>query len=174
MNTMVSSGVGELSAAWSAARIVATDASWAQTLLRVTLAGVLLPHGAQHLLGWFGGYGFAGTLTWMTGTLGFPAPLAGAGIALEFFGPVALVLGFGTRAVGAALAVFMAVAASTHAANGFFMNWFGTLPAGVEGLEYHVLAVAMALSVAARGAGAASLDLWLTRRWRLESPGSRI
>jgi putative oxidoreductase len=143
---------------------IATDGSASQALLRSALALVLLPHGAQHLLGAFGGYGFAGTLGWMTGTLGIPAPLAAAGILLEFFGPIALVLGIGSRFVAGALAIFMATAGSTHLANGFFMNWLGTMPAGAEGFEFHILAVAIALAVAARGAGAFSVDAALVRR----------
>jgi putative oxidoreductase len=131
----------------------ATDASPTQTLLRVTLAMVLLPHGAQHLLGAFGGYGFEATLAWMTGSLGIPAPLAVAGIILEFFGPILLLVGVASRATGLALAGFMTVAGSTHVPNGFFMNWVGTLRPGVEGFEYHVLAVALAIAIAVNGGG---------------------
>jgi len=134
-----------------------------QALLRVTLGVVLLPHGAQHALGLLGGYGFRGTLNWMTGTLGFPMPIAAMGIGVELLGPIALILGLGSRAAALAVAMFMATAASTHAANGFFMNWFGAQPAGVEGFEYHLLTIAMALTVAARGAGALSIDRWLMR-----------
>ena len=136
----------------------ATDGSITQALLRLTLGLVLLPHGAQHLFGAFGGYGFSGTLGWMTGALGIPAPLAAAGILLEFFGPILLIAGAATRLVGGALAIFLATAASTHAANGFFMNWFGTMPAGTEGFEYHLLATALAVALAIRGGGALALD----------------
>ena len=146
---------------WGLAEALRTDTSVSQALLRVSLGAVLLPHGAQHALGLLGGYGFRGTLNWMTHTLGIPAPVATMGIVVELVGPMALILGLGSRAAGLALAVFMATAASTHAANGFFMNWFGTQPAGVEGYEYHLLTIAMALTVAARGAGALSFDRWL-------------
>jgi putative oxidoreductase len=149
---------------WSLAEALRTDGSVSQALLRVTLGAVMLPHGAQHALGLLGGSGFRGTLNWMTGTLGIPAPLAAIGIVVELVGPMALILGVGTRAAGLALAVFMATAVKTHAANGFFMNWFGTQPAGVEGYEYHLLTIAMALTVAVRGAGALSLDRWLKGR----------
>ena len=144
-------------------RLLATEASRTQALLRLTLGLVLLPHGAQHLFGAFGGYGLSGTVAWMTGTLGIPAPLAVAGILLEFFGPILLIAGAATRLAGIALAVFMATAASTHVANGFFMNWFGTLPAGTEGFEYHLLAIALAVAVSVNGGGAFSLDRLLTR-----------
>jgi putative oxidoreductase len=136
----------------------------AQALLRLTLALVLLPHGLQHTVGSFGGYGFNGTLGWMTGTLGIPAPLAAAGIVLEVAGPVFLIAGIGSRFWGAALAVFMAAAASTHAANGFFMNWFGARPAGSEGFEYHLLAIAIAVAVAINGGGKFSIDGLRTMR----------
>jgi len=141
----------------------ATDGSVTQALLRLTLGLVLLPHGAQHLFGAFGGYGFSGTLGWMTGTLGIPAPLAALGILLEFFGPILLIAGVATRLVGGALAIFLATAASTHTANGFFMNWFGTMPGGTEGFEYHLLAIALAVALAIRGGGALALDRVLTR-----------
>jgi len=141
-----------------------TTESPVETMRRVTVGVILLPHGAQHLLGMFGGFGFRATLEWMTGTLGLPAVLAAVGIVIEFVAPLALILGAGVRLAGAALAVFMTVAASTHTSNGFFMNWFGKLPAGAEGFEYHLLAIVLAVAVAVRGAGAWSVDGWLTRR----------
>ena len=141
-----------------------TDGSVTQALLRVTLALVLLPHGAQHLLGWFGGYGFSASVDFMNSGLGIPVPLAAAGILLEFFGPLALIAGVASRLIGASLGVFMAVAAATHLSNGFFMNWFGTMPAGTEGFEYHLLAIALAAAITIRGAGAFSIDQRLTTR----------
>lgn len=160
-NTFPTAGSG-ITTSWRTLAF-ANDGSFTQALLRLTLGLVLLPHGAQHLFGAFGGYGFAGTLGWMTGTLGIPAPLAAAGILLEFFGPLLLIAGVATRVVGAALAVFMTAAASTHAANGFFMNWFGTMPAGIEGFEYHLLAIALGVALALRGGGALALDSRFTR-----------
>lgn len=97
---------------------IAAEAGTAQALLRITLALILLPHGAQHLFGAFGGYGFAATVNWMSGPLGIPAPLAAAGILLEFFGSLLLLAGIGSRLVGLALATFMATAGSTHVATG--------------------------------------------------------
>ncbi|MBA3258482.1 MAG: DoxX family protein [Gemmatimonadales bacterium] len=127
---------------------------------RVTLALVMFPHGAQHALGWFGGYGFSGTLAWMTGTLGFPAPLAALGIVTELIAPVALLLGLGGRIAALGIAGVMVFAASTHLEHGFFMNWFGSLPSGSEGFEYHLLALALAAVVMIRGSGALSIDRW--------------
>lgn len=139
-------------------RVLATDARASALVLRVTLAAVIFPHGAQHLLGWFGGYGFAGTMGWMTGTLGIPAPLAALAIVTEFFGPLALLVGLGGRVAAAGIAGLMIGAALTHLPNGFFMNWFGAQPAGAEGFEYHLLAIAMAAALIVDGSGALSLD----------------
>jgi putative oxidoreductase len=58
----------------------------------------------------------------------------------------------------------MAGAITTHAPNGFFMNWFGGLPAGTEGFEYHLLAIGLAAVVVMDGSGALSVDAWLSNR----------
>ncbi len=147
-----------LAVARSLRAILATDDGAAPLLARVTLGVVMFPHGAQHALGWFGGYGFAGTLGWMTGTLGIPGPAAALAIVVEFVAPVALVLGLGSRLAALGLVGLMLGALSTHTANGFFMNWFGALPAGAEGFEYHLLVIALAAVVAIDGSGALSLD----------------
>ncbi|HEX6271639.1 MAG TPA: DoxX family protein [Polyangiaceae bacterium] len=148
-----------------AGRVLATDGT-APLVARFALALVLFPHGAQHALGWFGGYGFSGTLAWMTGTLGFPAPLAALGIVAELLAPLALLVGIGGRVAAALLFALMAFAASTHLQSGFFMNWFGALPAGQEGFEYHLLAMALALVVVIDGSGRFSLDRRLADRSR--------
>ena len=124
---------------------------------RALLGAVMLPHGAQKLLGWFGGYGFSGTMNYFTGTLHIPSPLAFLVIASEAFGSLGLLLGLGTRlaAFGAAATMIGAVL-TTHLQVGFFMNWFGNQPG--EGLEYHLLALALALPLLVRGGGALALD----------------
>jgi putative oxidoreductase len=132
---------------------------------RVMLGAIMLPHGLQHTVGSFGGYGFGGTLAWMTGTLGFPAPLAALAIVTELVAPVALVLGLGGRVAALGIIGLMAGAVSTHVPNGFFMNWFGTLPAGTEGFEYHLLAIGLGAVVAVNGSGALSIDRLLTVRF---------
>lgn len=144
--------------------LFATQADPALTLVRVVLGLVILPHGAQHLFGWFGGFGFSGTAAWMVDTVGVPFWLAGLAIVLEFVGPLLLVVGLGGRAAALAVGAIMAVALTTHAPYGFFMNWFGALPAGAEGFEYHLLALAMAGAVILGGSGAASIDRYLAGR----------
>jgi putative oxidoreductase len=143
--------------------LLATDDRAAPAVARVALALLLFPHGAQHALGWFGGYGFAGTLGWMTGTLGFPAPLAALAITVELLAPLALLVGAAGRLAALGLVGLMAGAIATHAANGFFMNWFGALPAGAEGFEYHLVVIALAAVVIVDGSGPLSLDRRLAR-----------
>ena len=145
------------------ARLVATRAAVGPLVARVALALLLFPHGAQHALGWFGGYGFRGTLGWMTGTLGFPAPAAALAIVVELLAPLALLLGLGGRVAALGVIGLMLGAASTHWPNGFFMNWFGSLPAGTEGYEYHLLALGLSAVVALEGSGALSVDRLLGR-----------
>lgn len=138
-------------------KVLATHADPGLVLARLTLAVVLWPHGAQKLLGWFGGYGWDGTMGFFTQTVGLPAPLAAGVILLEFFGPLLLLAGFLTRPVALGIVGLMAGAIATvHAPNGFFMNWFGQQSG--EGFEYHLLVIGLAAVLALRGGGSLSLD----------------
>src|ERR1700754_5230830 len=87
--------------------LLRTDNSFSPLLVRLFLAGVIFPHGAQKLLGWFGGYGFEGTMKYFTETVGIPAPVGLLVMLIEFFGPIALLLGFAVRLVGIAIAIVM-------------------------------------------------------------------
>ena len=146
-------------------KLIFTDADYGALAGRVMLGAIMLPHGFQHALGLFGGYGFSGTLGWMTKTLGFPAPLAAVAILSEFIAPFALIAGLGGRVASLGIISIMVGAISTHTPNGFFMNWFGALPAGAEGFEYHLLAIGLAAVVVLNGSGALSLDQWLSSRF---------
>jgi putative oxidoreductase len=138
-------------------KLFATDDSAATAILRLVLGLVFFAHGAQKMLGWFGGYGFAGTMGFFTGPLHIPAPLAFLAIAAEFFGGLGLILGFLTRIAAFGIGVVMLVAiASVHSAFGFFMNWSGAQKG--EGIEYHLLVLAMTAFLMIRGAGAFSVD----------------
>jgi putative oxidoreductase len=145
-------------------RLTSTTADTGALAGRLMLGAIMLPHGLQHALGSFGGYGFRGTLGWMTGTLGFPAPLAALAIATELVAPFALLAGLGGRIASLGIIGIMAGAITTHAPNGFFMNWFAKLPAGSEGFEYHLLAIGLATVVVLNGSGALSVDRWITSR----------
>jgi len=142
-------------------RIYATDDSAATAILRVVLGIVFFAHGAQKMLGWFGGFGFAGTMGFFTGMMHIPAPLAFLAIAAEFFGGIGLILGFLTRIAAFGIGVNMLVAIMTvHHSFGFFMNWAGTQKG--EGFEFHLLVLAMAAFLMIRGGGAFSIDRLLT------------
>lgn len=134
-----------------------TDATAAPLIARLALGLVILPHGLQKTFGWFGGYGFQGTVGFFTETMGVPLIVAVLVIAAESLGALALVLGFLTRFCAASIAVVMLGAIlMVHVEHGFFMNWFGQ-QAG-EGLEYHLLVIGLALSLVASGGGRLSLD----------------
>jgi putative oxidoreductase len=137
--------------------MLASDQSRTLFAQRVVLGLVMFPHGAQKLFGWFGGYGFSGTMGYFTGTLHFPAPLALLVILAEGLGSLGLIVGLGTRVAAFGIAANMLGAiVTTHWSVGFFMNWFGAQHG--EGYEYHLLALALAVPLVVRGAGAWSLD----------------
>ena len=138
-------------------KLITTDDNPATLILRLVLGVVFVAHGAQKLLGWFGGPGFSGTMGMFTGYLHIPAPLAFLAIAAEFFGGLGLILGFLTRIAAFGISVNMLVAIATvHHSYGFFMNWAGTQKG--EGFEYHLLVLAITAYLIIRGAGALSVD----------------
>jgi putative oxidoreductase len=142
-------------------KFFATHDSWSQLILRVTLGVVMFPHGAQKLLGWFGGNGFAGTMSFFN-QKGIPAALAFLVIITESFGSLGLIVGFLTRLAAFGVFCIMVVAiAMVHWPNGFFMNWSGK-QAG-EGYEYHLLAIGIALVLMIYGAGKGSVDQGVAR-----------
>ncbi len=134
-------------------------------ILRLALGIVMFPHGAQKLLGWFGGPGFQSTIGAMQVQSGIPPFMTVLVIIAEFFGSLGLIAGFLTRVsalgIGAVMigAIFLA-----HLQFGFFMNWSGTQKG--EGYEYHLLAIGLALALIIRGGGAWSLDYFLSRKQR--------
>lgn len=151
-----------------------TDNTVSTLLLRVALGLAFFPHGAQKVLGWFGGYGFTGTMGFFTGTLQIPAFFAFLAIAAEFAGAIALVFGLFTRIAGFGIGVTMAVAATLHWQNGFFLNWTGNQNG--EGIEYHLLAIAVALFLVIRGGGKWAFDSLLVakRTQASEAPANRV
>lgn len=147
---------------FSLTSLFATTDSAALFTLRVALGLVMLPHGLQKTLGWFGGSGFSGTLGWFA-SIGIPTLLGVAAIAAESLGALALITGIGTRLAALVTAVNMLVAvALVHGRFGFFMNWFGNQKG--EGFEYHILAIAMAVALVIGGAGRWSFDRLLSER----------
>jgi putative oxidoreductase len=144
-------------------RMLATDRSWLVAAQRVTLGGVLLAHGLQKVFGWFHGPGYAGTMRFFTEHQHLPAALAVFVMFVGTVGSLGLIFGALTRlaALGAATVMFGALV-TVHAANGFFMNWFGH-QAG-EGLEFDLLFFALALAPLVQGGGRWSVDGRLAHR----------
>jgi len=139
--------------------LLRTKADWGTTLLRLTLGIVMFPHGAQKLLGWFGGYGFSGTMGFFTQQMHIPALFAFLAIMAEFAGSLGLISGLLTRVAAFGILVNMVVAlVLVHGHVGFFMNWGGQYPAGQEGFEYGLLAIGIALYLIVKGGGKASVD----------------
>jgi len=127
------------------------------TVLRLVLGVVFLAHGSQKMLGWFGGYGFKGTMGFFTQAMHIPAVFAFLAIAAEFFGGLGLLLGLLSRIAAFGITVTMLVAIfMVHLPNGLFMNWTGQQKG--EGIEYHLLVLAMTIALMIRGAGAFSVD----------------
>lgn len=142
-----------------------TDDSWTGLVLRLTLGLVMFPHGAQKLLGWYGGFGFTGTMRIFTETMHLPWIVALLVIVGEFFGGLGLIAGLATRFTAASFMVIMLGAITTlHLQNGFFMNWLGKQQG--EGYEYHLLVIGIGLALLVTGAGMWSVDKVIAERMR--------
>ena len=138
-------------------RLAVTEPQLSPLILRIVFAIVLWPHGAQKLLGFFGGYGYTPTMQHLTAEAGLPSLIAFLVIFLEFFGSLFILLGLFTRLVAIAqIILFMGMIVTAHLQFGFFMNWFGAQKG--EGFEYHLLAIGLLVSLIVTGAGKLSLD----------------
>jgi putative oxidoreductase len=137
-------------------KLLATVDDRTLTFMRLVLGVVFFAHGAQKMLGWFGGYGFHATMAFFAHA-GMPAPLAFLVICTEFFAGLGLIVGLLTR-IGALgiTGLMLGAIFMVHLPNGFFMNWMGNQKG--EGIEYHLLVIAISVALLVRGAGALSLD----------------
>lgn len=144
-------------------KILRTSDDKVLTFLRLALAIVVFPHGAQKVLGWFGGPGLAGTYGFFTTQLHIPAALAILGIAAEFLGSLGLIVGFLGRIAAFGILVNFIVAGSlVYKMGGFyFMNWGGQQKG--EGIEFFILLLVVAIIIIVRGSGAWSVDHALTK-----------
>lgn len=145
--------------------LIKTNAgNWPALLARLAIAITVFPHGAQKLLGWFGGGGFNGTMGFMTQGAGLPWIIALLVILIEFFGPLLLILGLFTRVAAFVVGVnFIGVLFSSILGNGFFMNW-GMQDAKGEGIEYFILLFGLIIIALIAGGGKASIDALIYRR----------
>jgi putative oxidoreductase len=138
-------------------KIFNTSDNWAALTTRLTIGLILFPHGAQKMLGLFGGYGFGGTMAYFTDTLHLPGIIGFLVIIIEFLGSLALIAGFGIR-IWAALTIILMISIiiTTHLDNGFFMNWSGNQKG--EGFEYHLLIIGLSITTLISGSGKYSVD----------------
>ncbi len=142
--------------------LVTNQNNWSALIARLALGITLFPHGAQKLFGWFGGYGFEGTMGFLTGQAGLPYIIALLVILIESIAALMVIAGFLTRiAAFGIFGMFAIIMFKFHTANGFFMNWTGTQKG--EGIEYFIMLLCLALILIIAGGGKASVDAALTR-----------
>ena len=144
-------------------KLMNTTDDYVVTLLRLALGIVFFAHGAQKVLGWFGGFGFRATLGFFTQQMHIPAVLAVLAIAAEFLGGIGLLIGFLGRVAAFGIATNMVVAVTlVHRHFGLFANWYGTQKG--EGYEYHILTIIICVAIMIRGSGALSIDRSASRQ----------
>ena len=127
-------------------------------ILRLALGGIFIAHGVTKVISPEGVKGFADFVA----SLGLPVvpayPLAVAAVTAEIGGGLLVVLGLFARPAALALAVVMAVAIwKVHWANGFWLAGEATKEGKIlNGMEYCVALLAMALCIVFAGAGSIS------------------
>jgi putative oxidoreductase len=144
-------------------KILGTANDFTIAILRLVFGVVFFAHGAQKMLGWFGGRGFSASMVFFTQHLGIPGSLAALAIVVEFLCGLGLMVGLLGRVAALGIICKMLVAIQGDAVhNGFFMNWAGTDRG--EGYEFHLLAIALGLAILIKGSGALSVDRLLCKR----------
>ena len=143
--------------------LLTTNPNIGFSIARLTLGLVIFPHGAQKLLGLFGGNGYSATMDFFTAQMGLPNMVAFSIVLIEFFGSISLILGFFSRFWALSLTgMFMGIIYTTQMEHGFFMNWFGN-QAG-EGYEYSLLVIGLALTILVNGSGKWSMDNLISKK----------
>jgi putative oxidoreductase len=128
-------------------------------LVRLVLGLLMAAHGTQKLLGWFGGYGIAGTAGFFE-QLGFrPGRFFATTAAVsEIVSGVLMALGlFGPVGPALMVSVMIVAAVSVHWQHGIF--------ATSNGIELTLLYAAGAFALALTGPGRFSLDAVLQLEW---------
>ena len=134
-------------------KIIATSSTFSTIPIRLGLATVMIAHGAQKVLGTWGGPGFKAFTSGNT-PFGFMKPAwlwLGAAALSELVGGVLVGLGFVTR-VGAFFigCTMLTAVAGVHWPNGLF--------SANRGYEYPLTLLAMSLALLIAGGGQASVD----------------
>lgn len=143
--------------------ITTNNDNTAALIARLAVAIAIFPHGAQKLFGWFGGYGFSGSMHYFTETVGVPWILGFLVIMVETFAPILLIAGLFTRYAAVAIAFnFIGVLITSIELNRFFMNWYAVGGQG-EGVEYFILLFGLVIILLITGGGKASIDATLIK-----------
>ena len=141
--------------------VLATYPSWSLLVVRLGLGVIFFAHGAQKVLGWFGGHGLAGTIKAFRG-MGVPPAATTMAAFIEFLGGLGMLFGLLARPAAAGIIVVMLMAiAKVHGKHGFFLNL--GVPGKGPGFEFNFGLIVMALATLIGGAGVLSLDraIWL-------------
>ncbi|NUM79281.1 DoxX family protein [bacterium] len=145
-------------------KLIRTNDDAAALVSRLALGGVIFPHGAQKLFGWFGGKGVSGTIEFFDQVLHVAPVLTFLVIMAESLGALALVIGLAGRFMAFSIGLVMLGAMYiVHFRWGFFMNWYAK-PQG-EGIEYHLLALGLVIAIMIKGSGQWSVDRILTQKF---------
>jgi putative oxidoreductase len=144
-------------------KLIATPNEWHWTLIRLAAGIMIFPHGLQKAFGVWGGRGLSGQLEFFQHHDHIPLVFAFLAIMAELLGGIGLITGFLTRVAAFGLLCNMTIGPYiSNLQYGYFLNWTGQQKG--EGIEFHILAAAMALTIVARGAGAFSVDRLLMKK----------
>lgn len=132
--------------------------SWLPLVMRIILGAAFFAHGAQKVLGWYGGGGLQATVAQFAQGPGIPYVLGYVAAYTEFIGGIFLILGFATRIASIGIFIEMIVAIwLVHFPKGYFLN----SPFGGMGFEYNLALVGLAFAITLTGPGLISLDYQL-------------
>ena len=142
--------------------LLRTFPSWAIAVVRIVLGVIFFAHGAQKVLGWYGGYGLKATTSYFVST-GIPKPIALLVSFFELLGGLGLFFGFLTRPSAlAVICVQIGAIAKVHAQHGLFINW-ELAPGRGHGYEANLAYIAMAVACLIAGGGSLSVEGLITR-----------
>lgn len=141
-------------------RLFETSNDWTGPVIRVSIAVVLFPHGAQKLLGWWNGLGYSSTMKFFTEHVNLPDFIGWLVIMIEFFCPLFILAGFASRLSALAVLLVMVGIIITVQNQYFFMNWFNDQQG--EGMEFFLLMIGLCVALMLNGSGKLSVDGHLT------------
>lgn len=133
--------------------------NWVGLAIRITIAVVLFPHGAQKLLGWWNGHGYSSTMEFFTGTVDLPYFIGWFVIMIEFFCPLFVLVGFVSKLWADAILIVMIGVIATVQNKYFFMNWFNDQEG--EGMEFFFLMIGLCTALILNGSGRFSIDSFI-------------